>query len=185
MRSLREHRRRGRQTRGLAVRPRRWARCSCPSGEPLPGVAPTFRARARPPLQTSASLPRYLRRGADPTRLRTSPGNSIIRGRSSASSATRLESGASWTIRLWKKSGRRAASPSAIDPPNEFAATWAGARSRASISAAKSSSSSRRDPCPSGLSLREWPRRSYVSTRKDLARCGTTSCQPLWSTHEP
>ena len=38
---------------------------------------------------------------------------------------------------------------------------------------------------PGGLSLREWPRRSYVSTRKDLARPGTTNCQLLWSVQLP
>jgi hypothetical protein len=64
------------------------------------------------------------------------------------SPATTDVSGGSCATTLWKSSGRRAASPSAVEAPYELPTTCAGPMSSASMSAARSSSCRRRGMIP-------------------------------------
>jgi SAM-dependent methyltransferase len=80
---------------------------------------------------------------------------------------------------------RVAASLSTVEAPGETPGTHAGANSRRSISAARSSTSSRIVFAPRGRSLALFPRRSYATTGRDRAMRGTTCSQPRCDHHPP
>lgn len=93
--------------------------------------------------------PEMMRSTTAPTLSRTSASIGALEG----SFARSENSGGSWAIIPRKRSGRSPASRSVIDAPNEFPATQAGPRSRCSMSAPRSATSSCTLPWPADPSL--------------------------------